>query len=654
MHFAIRHTLPAIMLLISVFTILFYIGVTRPNQQAAAAQYAVERAADVVRNIQGRLNSDYAEDADVRIPNELFFAASKPETTGLYVFDSDNQIKYAYRRRYVGQSLADLPLFVDRVQLQTARDAGTLEFSDVNLQTGQITGYAGLARTLDGRVERLGLVYVLDYSRELQQLDQLSRRPTIFTIGLLVFTTLVLAALIRLYLDNRQTPLFNALKKLADGEPLEAGTFTGDDEFSEIGAGLAGASQLLREYRTRLAATEEALNRTSRARSLLLNELSKDLRPQATSVAGYFELLQDLNLEDEAQAHVQQGQVAAKSLLAIAGELLEIEKLTLNPTRYRPEPVTPTLLFQSVVDSILPLAKAQGRPFSLSNGGGDTAPLMADPLVLKGFILHALKKFLPLSARDGCILTYTGNESDDGAGILDVRITGRFLPDGMRPLEAIKSSDASTGMNKSSYDISDRLSDLLAPELIDLVEKNGAALSLYAGAEDAEDELRVRLVDRDLPEEVNYAHLMDSLPPQAGVAIMVIEPDAGNRSLCQDILLKAGHQVTVCASMKEAQYTIQDAAIYSGYALPSLMLISLDGPAHAPEDTVEASYKELCEINPQIRNVPIVALTSHWDRESSDYADLVIAALVKKPFTTVELNGAVEQVSRMMFTKSED
>ena len=633
MKLAIRHTLPALLLLVSATMVVFYYTVTMPNLTKETTGFIEDRALAEVRSLQGRLNSDLYDEADRQFSIELFYAAANTLSQGLYIANAAGEILYADRSRVVGKTIDALAFTLHPDLIEKAREGGATFLGPIDKETGWIAGYAGLTRTVNKETERLALIYIIDFRSELDQLQALARRPSELTIGLLTALSLFLAVAFRFYLDTRQSALFKALYRLQDGEVIENEEFQSGDEFSEIGLGLANVSQTLVQDRQELDYLRKQSETLGAARQRLIDKYSLDLRPPVTAVQGHLHALSELELPPEARSHIEDGYIAAKVLAGLTGDLMEADRTGLDQYWPQLEPVCPPILFQTLYDAAAPFARLRNKQLKLNGSLQDTIWFNADLLLIRSFLLHVLKEVFLLSDDQHVDLSYDYDTTDNSMLAVNIAIRANFLPDTFEPITS------TTGSSQKS-DISERLGDLLDIDLISLIRKQGSDITLYSGGRSDPDEIAIRVVGSRTARQENLDDLITTLTAKTKLDILLIEPDMAANSFCKQVLEKAGHRVTATGSAKEAKQSIQDNAIYSANRMPNMLLVTLDMPL----DTSAVLISQLRAMDEQIRTIPIIGISALHQHDHAMKEHLGLTSILYRPFDASQLVLAVDYV----------
>ncbi|MBI3098750.1 MAG: response regulator [Planctomycetes bacterium] len=122
--------------------------------------------------------------------------------------------------------------------------------------------------------------------------------------------------------------------------------------------------------------------------------------------------------------------------------------------------------------------------------------------------------------------------------------------------------------------------------------------------------------------------------------ILVVDDEADTRSLLQDLLEPAGHQVTLAAAASEALVHIQMKKF--DLIFLDVMMPGVDG--HALAQFLSNQWDTF--------DIPLVMISCRHDRESKGWARVNgCRRYLEKPFTTTELFDTIDEIER---TRVED
>jgi PAS domain S-box-containing protein len=257
-------------------------------------------------------------------------------------------------------------------------------------------------------------------------------------------------------------------------------------------------SGLLAEIDARDATLVEALEALGEARrsaeganmakSQFLANMSHELRTPLNAVIGYAEILEeDLQMQgqEESAADAVKIRSAARHLLTLINEILDLSKIEAGRMEVSPEEVDVTALVAEVVDTMRPMAERNGNRMTVDIAPDATAAL-TDSMKLRQCLLNLLSnacKFTSNGAIDVRVYRQRGQEGSRLA--MEVRDTGIGISaeQQARLFQPFAQADAATtrkyGGTGLGLMISRRLAQLMGGDIvIDSVEGAGSTFTL--------------------------------------------------------------------------------------------------------------------------------------------------------------------------------
>jgi PAS domain S-box-containing protein len=141
---------------------------------------------------------------------------------------------------------------------------------------------------------------------------------------------------------------------------------------------------------TALQRARDAAVTANQAKSEFLANMSHELRTPLNAIIGYSELVAE-DLETDAQAGEDLGRVisAARHLLALINEVLDLAKVEAQKIEIAPEPVAVVALAREAIDAARPLAERNDTRLVL-HGDDGPAEIRTDPLRLRQILQNLL------------------------------------------------------------------------------------------------------------------------------------------------------------------------------------------------------------------------------------------------------------------------
>jgi signal transduction histidine kinase len=243
------------------------------------------------------------------------------------------------------------------------------------LDAGTLAGYA-LLRDIDGRS---ALLWRVDVPRQVYQRGQATLRylavalllSGVASVGLTLFLLerTVLARLLRLSAGIRG---IRSTADLSRSVPAEGG-----DELAQVSHAL---NDMLR-----------ALEAANAAKTFFLANVSHELRTPLNAVIGYSEMLEEeaRALQDRFVPDLRKIQSAARHLLELINELLDLSKMEAGHMELEPEEVDLDALLREVAATVEPLVRQNGSTLEL-RASPELGRVRADPGRLRQVLLNLL------------------------------------------------------------------------------------------------------------------------------------------------------------------------------------------------------------------------------------------------------------------------
>jgi signal transduction histidine kinase len=242
--------------------------------------------------------------------------------------------------------------------------------------------------------------------------------------------------------------------------------------FNETSAELARAREALRAHEAELALRNEQLERADRMKSQFLSTVSHELRTPLTSVIGFAEYMKrgiygplDPRLAEPVEAILRNG----KSLLALIGDLLDLQKIEAGKLDVQPESFSLGPLVEEAAESFRPLVEKKKLAIE-TEVAPDLPPVESDPARVRQILFNLVSNAVKFTdkgtvriraARDGAGHAVRIEVEDTGIGISPEERERLF-----RPFEQLDASATRRhGGAGLGLHISKRLADLLGARI---------------------------------------------------------------------------------------------------------------------------------------------------------------------------------------------
>ncbi|MFD4841193.1 ATP-binding protein [Achromobacter sp. NPDC058515] len=304
-----------------------------------------------------------------------------------------------------------------------------------------------------------------------------------------------------------------------------------------------------------LAIARDRAESANRTKTTFLASVSHEIRTPMNAVMGMLELTlarSDLPIDERGQ--LTTAHHAAKSLLALIDDLLDLSKMEAGKFQLLPKPTNLYELVEEVVGIFRPIAASKGVALilSLDVPDGQSSMHNVDPLRLKqvmnNFVSNAIR-FTEHGSVHVCLhadpvvddrqwIAFTVN--DTGVGI-PASALATLLQPFVQVEQTLPASDRGTGLGLS---ICDRLVTKMGGT-IQIESELGVGTVMTA-------RLPLPLTQTSKNETRSVAPAASSLPEVAGLHVLVIDDHASNVLLLQRQLQKLGHEVAFAGNGRDA------------------------------------------------------------------------------------------------------
>jgi PAS domain S-box-containing protein len=279
------------------------------------------------------------------------------------------------------------------------------------------------------------------------------------------------------------------------------------EALEEQATSLADSARELKELNKELSRRQLELERAMTARSRFYASMSHELRTPINAVLGYSTLLLERiygPLNEKQAEGIERTQKAARHLLELVNDVLDLSKIEAGKIELRLQPVEFPSLIEDLFVTVRPLADEHGSILTLDHRSEDPVRVISDPRRLRQILLNLLSNAIKFGggkpiqvitepAEDGGVTIHV---IDQGEGISEPdqeRIFQEFVQLGKTQLQD------GTGLG---LPISRRLAELLHGSLtVESTVGKGSIFRLQI-PQNAEPPTRsVRVVDQELHRE---------------------------------------------------------------------------------------------------------------------------------------------------------
>jgi signal transduction histidine kinase/DNA-binding response OmpR family regulator len=198
-------------------------------------------------------------------------------------------------------------------------------------------------------------------------------------------------------------------------------------EFSGLAAGLNDMAARLQAHEAGIAAANAELHRTNRLKSEFLASMSHELRTPLSAIIGFTELMQEANdpLTEKQRRHLGLVSSAARHLLQLINDILDLSKIEAGRTDLRPE----EFMLADALDEVLPTVRpmAMQKNIEITVKGSMQRGVFADRLRVKQILYNLLSNAVKFTVEGGSIRVTSApadrqvavSVEDNGVGISD-------------------------------------------------------------------------------------------------------------------------------------------------------------------------------------------------------------------------------------------
>jgi PAS domain S-box-containing protein len=315
-----------------------------------------------------------------------------------------------------------------------------------------------------------------------------------------------------------------------------------EEALREQAESLERSAAELKALNEELSRRQVELERAMTARSRFYASMSHELRTPINAILGYSTLLLENiygTLNEKQGEGIQRTHKAAKHLLELVNDVLDLSKIEAGKVDLRPQPVTFPALIEDLFVTVRPLADQHGSPLALEHEG-EPLRIISDPRRVRQILLNLLSNAIKFGAGKPVRIAVRQTEDggvtievvDQGIGIAQAdaeRIFQEFVQLGKTQLQD------GTGLG---LPISRRLAEMLRGTL-DVVSETGKGSTFRLTLPPTIDARASRAIEQVVEptverEGVDHDDVMDATPPAAAEERWDPAPRAAGSSSAAD------------------------------------------------------------------------------------------------------------------------
>jgi signal transduction histidine kinase len=193
-----------------------------------------------------------------------------------------------------------------------------------------------------------------------------------------------------------------------------------EEALREQAESLERSAAELKMLNEELSQRQADLERAMTARSRFYASMSHELRTPINAILGYSTLLLENiygTLNEKQAEGIQRTHKAAKHLLELVNDVLDLSKIEAGKVDLRPQPVVLSSLVEDLFVTVRPLADQHASQLALDSGG-EPLRIVSDPRRVRQILLNLLSNAIKFGA--GKPVKVVVRRADDGGAIIDV------------------------------------------------------------------------------------------------------------------------------------------------------------------------------------------------------------------------------------------
>jgi PAS domain S-box-containing protein len=201
------------------------------------------------------------------------------------------------------------------------------------------------------------------------------------------------------------------------------------NDISQSNVALQREIQVRRSAEAEAARARQEAERANRAKTSYLSEVSHEIRTPMTCIIGFADLLMDAKLPDEQARKVRYIREAAKSLLDIVNDLIDISIVESSGIRVVSEPTNLHTIVESVLAIVKPSAEVKQLTLSCTIEPDVPDWVSTDPKRLRQILLNLVSNAIKFTSQGAITVSVRTETGADGSLVrFSVTDTGIGIP----------------------------------------------------------------------------------------------------------------------------------------------------------------------------------------------------------------------------------
>jgi len=638
---SLRHMIPLIFFSGSLLLVVFFYVIGLPAAQQKVAELSKSETHKLLLAQQSRIIELLVLNDPTRLKKEIFFTSSDPAVWRMLILDESQKILFSNRTRLVGLPLSSTEISAGGVMIPL-QHAGVdnIVVAPHPGSTTLMNGFAALQFKRDEESFNLTLMIVRDFKPLSTAIGKIAALPSQILATVMLILSILAIFFLRRHLNNRLSPLLKGADQLAQGNIEARANLDGADEFSLIGRSFDQMADRIENDHLELIAAKENAEKSSLAKNRFLSLMSHEIQTPLAGLLGFFDLLKETKLDDDARLYVRSVESSARTLTGLIDDLLETSRLesgTIHPTY---ETFCLNSLLQDILDSVLPQSMHKSLSLKITSNENDPIWIESDPRLFRQILMKLLGNAVQFTEKGTITIAVTSKPIDLHHTALSIDVTDTGI--GIAKDETgkvferfFKSTDIRAQVNPGpglGLATSRELAEILGGSIHISSSLNQGSTFTF----------NVEVANSTAPNDFNYAAL--SAREQKTLNILVVEQAEITQKLITSILGKWGHSTITCSRSTDAIGEMKARLIYPNKTPVNLIIIDLHMSGLNGIETMQ----EIRGLDSKFAHLPIIATSTQCDQATINRCLAAgFSGFVGKPLNRAQLADEIFRLSRL-------